>query len=48
MKCKTHGNHCCAKCTMAELKRGDEESYSLLISLAFALAIFIIGVAIYY
>lgn len=48
MKCRTHGNRACALCALDDMKRGDEDSYRVLVTLSFALAIFIIGVAIYY
>lgn len=48
MKCRTHGNRACALCALDDIKKGDEDAYITLITLSFALAAFIIGVAIYY
>lgn len=51
MKCKTHGNHCCAICVLEDLNRNKISrpiENQQLIAGIFFLAAFIVGVGIYY
>lgn len=48
MKCKLHGNHCCALCAIDDIKRGDQSAERKVIGVIFGLTIFFVALAIYY